>query len=144
MTIAELRKRSNSFVSNLDVILGRIVTDNEALEELNKQQLRASKLANDQRITPDYKPSYSNWKHEVYPGSWNGGRVNLFLTGDLYKNMEITYKGDQYEILSLLPYVAKLEDKYGSEIFGIAPSNQQKAQQITTTLLSEEFKKQVL
>jgi len=144
MKISELRKRSNKFVSELDSIIEKAVNYNEDLEQLNKQQLKASKLANDQSISPKYSPGYAAWKSMMYPQSFGDGKVNLFLTGDMYNNMEIKAKGREYKIISMLPYVAGLIRKYSDKIFGIAPSNQTKAKEITSNLIAMEYKKRVL
>lgn len=144
MTIAELRIRSDAFIANLPATIERIINFNEDLEQLNKDQLKKSKLSNDSDITPDYSPGYAMWKSQFYPSSFGSGKVNLFLTGDLYKNMDIKVKGNQYQILSTVPYVPKLARKYGDMIFGIAPSNRQKAYTITNALIAKEYKERVL
>ena len=144
MEVKELKKRSNKFVANLDTTIERIINFNEDLEKLNKDQLQASKLNNDQQIAPQYSPGYASWKAQNFASSFGNGKVNLFLTGVLYQNMDIKAKGQSYEIVSLVPYAAKLVNKYSNRIFGIAPSNQAKAKTITTKLLTTEYKKQVL
>jgi len=144
MTISDLKKRSNNFVQNLDRHIEQIVNYNEDLEALNKQQLKSSKLSNDQSITPPYNRRYAIWKSFAYPSSYADGKVNLYLTGDMYDNIDIKAKGNDYEIVSLLPYVANLITKYSGKIFGIAPSNQNKAKAITTPLLKERYRRNVL
>ena len=144
MTISELKRKSNKFVASLDATIERIVNYNEDLEQLNKDQLKASQLANGQNITPPYSNPYAHWKSITYPASFGDGKVNLFLTGALYQNMEIKAKGKSYQILSLVPYAAKLVNKYTNLIFGIAPSNQDKAKAITTKLLANEYRAKVI
>lgn len=143
MKLSELRKRSNQFTKNLQKIIADIVDYNEELEQLNKDQLEAGKDAKDQNIRPSYNPGYAIWKRRNYPESF-AGHVNLKLTGDLYKNMDIRYRGGEYDIMSLVPYAGRLVDKYGESIFGIAPSNQDKAKAITTKLLANQYKSKVL
>jgi len=144
MSIAELRKRSDSFVNNIDAIIERVVNFNSDLEQLNKDQLKDSRLSNDSAIIPDYSPGYAAWKSQMFRSSFGDGRVNLFLTGDLYNNMDIKVRGKQYEITSTVPYVRQLSVKYSDKIFGIAPSNQQKAYRVTNSLIAIEYKKLVL
>ena len=142
MTIQELRKRSNDFVANLDNHIASVVNFNIELEELNRKQLRESKLATDQAITPPYKRRYAMWKQHYYPSSYTG-KVNLFLTGDFYESLEIRARAGEYSITSEVEYARDLAIKYG-QITGIAPSNQAKAQEITAKLLAEKFKTLVL
>jgi hypothetical protein len=143
MTISELRKRSNQFVAQLDSHIAEIVNFNEKLEELNREQLRQSKLANDQPITPGYRRGYALWKQYFYPSSYGDGKVNLFLTGRLYKSLEIRAKGKEYSISTDIPYAVELFDKYG-DFLGIAPSSLEKAQSIVVPELQDKYKKLVL
>lgn len=150
MTINQLRKRSNNFVQNLPQIIASVVDFNEDIENLNKQQLQESILANGSEITnlktgvPDYSPSYAAWKSQMYPQSFGNGKINLFLTGDLYANMDLKVTYPEYKINSTVPYVPKLARKYSDLIFGIAPKNRQSAQVITSNLLAAKYKEMVL
>jgi hypothetical protein len=143
MTIKELRQSSNDFVANLDTIIASVVNFNVELEELNRKQLRASKRADDTPIHPIYSRRYAIWKRFFYPGSFGDGKVNLYLTGDFYKSLELKAKGKEYSITSDVPYAYDLASKYG-DITGIAPSNQEEAQRITGELLGEKYKQLVL
>ena len=144
MTISELRVRSNNFVANLNGHIKDVVSLNEKLEQLNKDHLLKSKLSNDASISPAYRKSYSNWKRFNYPGSFGDGKPNMFLTGDMFDNMELVSDGVNYEIESLVSYSANLIDKYSDKIFGVAPSNQDKAYAITTPLLAQKYNTLVL
>ena len=143
MTLLELKSRSNAFVANLDSIIESVVNYNVELEELNRKQLRESKLADGKNISRPYSRRYAMWKQQYYPQSYTG-KVNLFLTGDLYQSLEIRAKGrSEYAIQTDIPYAADLYDKYGN-FLGIAPENQPEAQAITSRLLAEKFKSLVL
>lgn len=144
MLISELRKRSNSFVAQLPKIIEKAVNYNEEIENLNKSQLQESILATGAPISPDYSPSYAHWKSTVYPESYGSGKVNLFLTGDLYKDMDLVVKYPNYLINTMVPYAPKLAKKYSDKIFGIAPKNRQRAQEITSKLIAEQYKQMVL
>ena len=146
----QIRLNLNRFVRDLHpVIIPGIVNFNEDLEAINKEQLQSSKLANDRPIinrftnSPNYSPSYAAWKKKLFASSFKDGKVNLFLTGNLYDHLEIKVKGRKYQLLSLVSYAAGLIRKYSNLIFGIAPSNQQRAQAITTRLLAKEYKRRV-
>lgn len=142
--INQLRKRSNQFVNGLNKHIETVVNGNEEIEQLNRDQLKQSKLANDQSISPDYSSSYAAWKRQYYASSYGDGSVNLYLTGALYERMALKVSGSRYIIHSPVPYIAKLYKKYSDKIFGIAPSNQQKAQQIVALELKRLYEKEVL
>lgn len=143
MTIKQLRERSNSFVANFDLHVAEVVNFNEDLEQLNRDQLKDNRLADDKPITPPYNPLYADYKRTFYPASYGDGRVNLFLTGELYRRLEIRTRGNEYLITTDVPYALKLARKYG-DYTGIAPSNQGKAQRIISALLGEKYEKLVL
>lgn len=143
MTFQELKQRSNAFVAALDSHIADVVNFNVELEELNRKQLRESKLADGNPISRPYSRRYAMWKQKYYPSSYTG-KVNLLLTGDLYSSLEIRAKGkSEYAINTDIPYAADLYDKYGN-FLGISPENQPEAQAITGKLLAEKFKSLVL
>lgn len=142
MTIQELTKRSNNFVAQLDSHIASVVNFNVELEELNRKQLRESKLADGKTISRPYSRRYAMWKQHFYPQSFTG-KVNLLLTGSLYESLEIRAKGkSEYAIQTDIPYAADLYDKYGN-FLGISPENQEKAKEITANLLAEKYKQLV-
>lgn len=144
MTISELRKRSNDFVSNLDSHIRRVVNyANDDLVELNREQLRDSKLATGKTISRGYAPSYAKYKKTFWPESWAGGKVNLRLTGNLYDSLAVQVKGSELQITTDVSYARQLAEKFG-DFAGIAPENYPKAQAIVVPLLRDEFKKRVL
>ena len=143
LTFQELKQRSNAFVANLDTHIASAVNFNVELEELNRKQLRASKLADGRPITRPYSVRYAMWKQKYYPSSYSG-KVNLLLTGDLYASLEIRARGrNEYFINTDMPYAAELYDKYGN-FLGIAPENQDEAKAITSKILAEKYKTLVL
>jgi hypothetical protein len=127
----------------LDTIIAGIVNYNEELEELNRKQLRESRLADDRPISPDYSPHYAHFKRTFYPQSYADGKVNLYLFGDLYRSLEIKARGQEYLITTDVPYSLKLAKKYG-QYTGIAPSNQPEAQRITGKKLADKYNEMVL
>jgi hypothetical protein len=139
LTIQELKQRSNAFVAQLDSHIASVVNFNVELEELNRSQLRESKLADGKTISRPYSRRYAMWKQQYYPQAYTG-KVNLFLTGTLYESLEIRAKGrSEYAIQTDVPYAADLYDKYGN-FLGISPENQEKAKEITANLLAEKYK----
>jgi len=144
MLISQLKKRSNDFVSQLPQIIEKAVSYNEEIENLNKSQLQESILATGAPISPGYSNMYAEWKSKMYPQSYGSGKVNLFLTGDLYNDMDLVVKYPNYLIITTVPYAPKLARKYSDKIFGIAPKNRQRAQEITSRLIAEQYKQMVL
>jgi hypothetical protein len=126
----------------LDNHIASIVNFNAELEELNRSQLRESKLADGKTISRPYSRRYAMWKQQYYPQSFTG-KVNLYLTGSLYESLEIRAKGrSEYAMQTDVPYADDLYDKYGN-FLGISPENQEKAQEITGKLLAEKYKQLV-
>lgn len=141
--IHKLRLRMDAFVGNLDRYVEKVVNYNSDLENLNKDQLRKSTLADGNSMKRPLSPGYAAWKSKMHPSSFGSGDPNWLLSGDLFRNIGITAKGKKYKIISLVPYAAWLIKEFG-EGFGIAPKNHPKAQEITTRLLRQEFITNVL
>lgn len=141
MTIAELRKRSNNFVSNLDVHIAAVVEHNEQLIKLNREQLKNSRtseggpLINQFTGSPRYSPRYAKFK--------GYDRPDLILTGSFHREMDIIFnEPDQYFLTSFDEKTAELVDMYTEEIFGIQDKATAKA--ITSQALGKRYKAIVL
>ena len=135
--VHDLRLRSNKFVAEIDSYIEVIIDDNKELIKLNQEQLKDEhKTALDQPITPQYSKNYADFKGFKTP--------DLYLTGDMFSEMSIgTTKNNQYYIDSSVDYTKKLKEQYTEKIFGIAPSKQSKAKDITTKELSKAYKQAV-
>lgn len=137
--VHELRIRSNRFIMDLDNVIKSIVTDNEQLLNLNREQLKDEhKNKLDEFIQPPYSRNYAIWKGFSTP--------NLYVTGNMFSKMKLRTTRNGYIITSLVEYTQKLTDEYGYglDVFGIALSKQNEAYQITTPLLTDEYRKKVL
>ena len=143
MKISQLRKRSNQFVKSLPKVISEVVDNNEQLLNLNREQLKGSKLATDQKIRPPYTNPYRDWKSKNFPQSYGNGDVNLFLKGNLYREMFVKSTGLEYDMGSKVEYSKYHEQRYG-KVYGIAPSNHRKAQSITSKLIADEYRRKVL
>jgi hypothetical protein len=125
--------RHHKFTENIENYVEGIIDDNQALLDLNREQLKQEhKTAKDQFISPKYSKNYAKLKGFTIP--------DLYVTGDMFKAMTIEAKAQQFEINSGADYAGKLVDQYGSDIFGIAPTKQKRAKQITTEELSKQYK----
>lgn len=137
MGISEIRQRSNQFVANIDVMIADSLQDvSEELIDINREQMQESKRADDQLITPKYSPGYAKFKGFQNP--------NLKLTGAFHEFMTFLTDGRMFQISSDDEKTGKLTGKYGLKIFGIAPSKQDKAQQISLSSLARVWNKFVL
>ena len=140
MTVSELKKRSNSFVANLDKHIGDIVEHNEKLLQLNKAQLKASKdakggaLVNNLTGSANLSPAYAKRKRKTKP--------DIFDTGATFREMDLIFnEPKEYLITSYTDYTKHLVTMYNN-LFGIQDKNKAKA--ITTPLLSQLYKRLVL
>lgn len=132
--LRELTIKVSQFVGNLPAILDDAVQSSErGLVILNKRQMLQSKLSNDKPIFPEYSASYAAFKGFVEP--------NLKLTGDFQSEMFLEVDDGKFEISSHNYKTPLLIDLYSQRIFGIAPSNTEKAKAITTLSIAIEFKK---
>ena len=136
--VHELRIRSNNFVAALDNTIIMIVNEHqEELVNLNREQLKDEhKTALDQPITPPYSTTTKSYKGFSTP--------DLFDTGTMQASMKIRVNKGFYSIMAFTDYVPKLLAQYGKNIFGIAPSKQDKAKAVTTKALQESYRKNVV
>jgi len=105
-----------------DIILDIIVTIEEYVLNLNRNQLSRGINEKGNPITPSYSISYKIYK------SSRGlpvNKVNLKLEGDFYANFIIEYGNDYFEITSLDAKTGALESKYSKtgDIFGLTPKS---------------------
>jgi hypothetical protein len=89
----------------------------EELADLNVSQMDKGLLSTGSKIVPDYSPGYAAFKGFSTP--------NLKLEGDFHSGVFVERKGDRLLFDSKDSKTGKLEDKYTSDIFGIAPNNEQ-------------------
>ena len=132
----ELAVRHNNFVKNIDSYVEGAVDDNNALLDLNREQLNEEhKNKLDQPITPPYSYLTAQIKGFKTP--------NLYDTGELFDSLTIEAKGKSYFVKGHTDYTPKLLEKYGKDIFGIAKSKQPAAKKITTKELANAYKQSV-
>jgi len=139
-TVSQLRKKSNSFVTNLDKHIADVIEHNEKLLQLNKAQLKANKnakgsaLINNKTGSANLSPGYAKRKHKAKP--------DIFDTGATYKDMDLLFNEPKtWFITSYTDYTKHLVSMY-SDLFGIKDTN--KAKGITTPLLTQLYKRLVL
>jgi len=136
-TVHELRLRSNRFVDQLDLHVESVINDNQALLDLNREQLRVEhKTKKDQPISPKYSRGYAAFKGFSTP--------DLYDTGELQRTLRIEAKGKAYNIEGTTDYSNKLVGWYGPDIYGVPISKQPDAKSITSGMLAELYRKFVL
>ncbi len=137
--IAELRKRSNAFVSNLPIHLAMSIEQVEQkLVDLNRDQLLKSRLSTGAAIKPKYSPAYAIKKGFTSP--------NLFVSGDFQGEMFLSFNENAltYFIRSFDFKTPFMVNFYGEELFGIETSNRTKAYALTTPAIGRRYKQLVL
>ena len=144
MTFLELKQRSNAFIANLDQHITQAVMDNEKeIIAMNQEQLLAGKTSKGAKIGRLRSPLYAREKIDR-GGIAPFGDVDLFNTGAFQSKMMLWTNGKTYEIGSSDSKEADLMGKYGAEIFGLMPTFQEDAQQLTSESLSKSYKSLVL
>jgi hypothetical protein len=132
----ELRLRSNAFVAKMDQhIEDAILSTDYLLLDLNREQMKERQVTSeDTPIMPEYSPHWKQIKGLKNP--------NLYATGQFQKKLKMDVSDSKYLIKSQDWKNEKLTNKYKG-IFGIAPSNQPKAKQITFSAFSKRYLKDV-
>jgi hypothetical protein len=109
--------RVESELKTLTAIAGE--KNKEELADLNVSQMDEGLRSDGKKIVPQYSPNYAKFKGFKTP--------NLKLTGDFHSGVFVERKGDKLLFDSTDKKTDKLESRYSSNIFGIAPKNEQKA-----------------
>jgi hypothetical protein len=119
MTIIEMKKRFESL--NTDKVI------DESLEEVSpliadrqKDQMREGKNAKGGKIGRYRNAGYARMKNSMNPIP-GFGVPDLLLTGAFYSEIFAEPRGDKMVISSTNEKVAKLEDRFGKDIFGLNP-----------------------
>ena len=136
MSVRVLRQKFEAFVNNLNqnIIDAIAISDSQVLD-LQREQMKGRQVtALDAPIMPEYSSYWKSIKGLTYP--------NLYQTGDFQNNLKLNTNGQQYLIQSTDWKNEKLKNKY-KNIFGIAPSNQQKAKEITSKAIGQLLKSKI-
>lgn len=144
MTIHELRRRSNEFISNLNAVIIDVVGDCEKqIIAINQEQMRYGKNSKGGKIGQLHNLFYAREKINK-GGSAPFGDVDLYDTGQFQSKMMLWTDGQTYEIGSTDRKEADLAAKYGQEIFGLMPTFHEDAQKLTGIRLAEKYNQLVL
>lgn len=144
MTIKELRKRSNRFVSQFDKHSADAVKSNgDFIVALNRSQMEQGLTSKDVGIYPGYRSKYYAFKKANMGSKAPMGTPDLKLTGSFHAKMYLRVVKPEYEISSRDKKTTMLEDNY-PDIFGLTPESIKKAQAVVIQALQEKYKKTVL
>lgn len=136
MSVHVLRQKFEAFVNNMNqnIIDAIAISDSQVLD-LQREQMKGRQVtALDSPILPEYSSYWKSMKGLTYP--------NLYDTGDFQNNLKLNTNGQQYLIQSTDWKNEKLKNKY-KNIFGIAPSNQGKAKEITSKAIGQLLKSKI-
>lgn len=133
----EIRLKSDDFIASIsDKIDESIMFVESDLVELNREQMKERQVDSMDSNLPEYSSTWKAIKGLTY--------FNLFNTGDFQRKMFLTVKFPVYLISSKDWKLGKLLSRVGERMFGIAPSNQSKAKQLTLKSFAEKYKSYVL
>jgi hypothetical protein len=112
MTIAEMLRRIEAI--NLVEITGEAMDKNkDRLLDINRYQLYEKGVGKDNVSLPPYTPAYARKKAKIRGKSI----VDIYVKGDLQKEMTLTVQGETYEISSKAEYTPYVVNKRPT-IFG--------------------------
>lgn len=140
MTIAECQRRVAAAAAREDDCIDSVISDKEfntAMLDMERGRLFSGARADGTETEPPYKP-FTIFK-KIQKGQ-PYDRVTLFDTGDFYSGFTAERDGDSVLFTSTDPKTAKLEGKYGEEIFGLDEFSKDKTQQMSVPLILRWFK----
>jgi hypothetical protein len=134
--IHELRVRSNKYVASInDNITQSVMQVDYLILDLNREQMRKRQVDAFDNPLPPYSKYWAQKKRLKY--------FNLFSTDSFQQKMNFIASYPKYLISSADWKLRILLRKVGQRMFGIAPSNQSKAKNITTTAIGRHYKSRV-
>ena len=138
-TIAEIAAKSQQYIDNMAENVDRVIYSVEQnLIDLNRKQLLSNKGNDDLPLI--HSRTGSELLTKQYAKKTNKTKPDLFVRGDFQEGMRLISKfaGKVYIVFSyhnLEKYLSKQYKNYS----GIAPSNQEKAKEITGNAQAKDF-----
>jgi len=137
MKLHELRIKSDAFIQSINQKIEESILFAEAgVLDLNREQMKERQVDSNDENLPEYSSKWKSIKGLTY--------FNLFDTGDFQKKLKISVKYPVYAISSSDWKLGKLLARVGARMFGIAPSNQTEAKEITLEAFSRKYQSEVL
>lgn len=121
MTISEMYRRVTNAINGLDNEIYNIVVDLEPdMVESQQERLFEGKYPTGEIIFPPYKP-FTIFMKTIKEQPTD--RVTLKDTGDFHRGIFVKKQGENLIIDSTDEKSAKLQEKYGENIFGFTAEN---------------------
>lgn len=125
-----------------NLVLEAVEANEQALTDLNREQMRRGMTAEGTAIVPDLRNKlYADAKKQA-GGRAPFGTPDLYLTGSFQERMQMDVDSRSYEFGSTDEKADKLSEKYAN-IFGLTKENKDMAKVITTKTLGELWRKAV-
>lgn len=137
MKLHELRLKSDAFIQSIDAKIEESILFAEAdVLALNREQMKERQVDSNDDNLPEYSSKWKSIKGLTY--------FNLFDTGDFQKALKLSVRYPLYAISSSDWKLGKLLKRVGERMFGIAPSNQPAAKQLTFQAFYRKYQSDVL
>ena len=137
MKLHELRLKSDAFIASINQKIEESILFAEAdVLALNREQMKDRQVDSNDENLPEYSSKWKSIKGLTY--------FNLFDTGDFQKRLTLSVKYPVYAISSSDWKLGRLLKRVGERMFGIAPSNQRKAKEITFNAFYRKYQSEVL
>jgi len=135
--IIEMAKKSNRWMAQFDANIVRIIeSKDDKLIDLNRQQMVKHKDSNDAALINESTGKTTLTK--AYAKKTGKAKPNFLETGLFQDSMAfIMPNANEYFIFSKQRQY--LNKNYGGTIFGVAPSNKDKADKITTPAIINDY-----
>lgn len=129
----EIRLKSDQFVSNIDQRINEsILFAEQQILDLNREQMKDRQVDSQDHNLPEYSSYWKSIKGLTY--------YNLLDTGSFQNKMFMNVNYPSFVISSKDFKTDQLIKRVGERMFGIAPSNQEKAKQITGKAFAQKYK----
>jgi hypothetical protein len=141
--ILEIQKRSNDWLSNFEANVIRIIESNQQKTvDLNKKQMLSHSDADGNPLI--HKSTGSENLSKRYARKTGKKKPDLKLTGDFQEAMFLMMPDEKSYFIGSKDHKVKwLAESYGQKIFGVAPDNQPKAQEVNDKKIIEDYLKSV-
>lgn len=139
--IVEIAKRSAQYVANMNANIIRVVEGNPKTVDFNRSQMIINKDADGKALTNTRTGSTKLSK--AYARRTGKSKPDLFVTGQFQDAMFLTMPSEKEYFISSKDYKTNWLAKNYGKIFGVAPANQKKVQEINDKAVINDYQKAV-
>jgi len=138
-SILEMQKKSAQWVANLPANIVRVIETNQGKTiDFNRMQMISNKDANGKPLI--HSRTGSPYLSKAYARRMHKSKPDLFVNGQFQDAMFLTMPSEKEYFISSKDYKTQFLAKNYGNIFGVAPTNQPKAQSINNKLILDDFK----